>query len=165
MTQKEMILQELQRGETVTIFSAAEMFGVHRLSAVVQRLRHDGHAVVARMMKRGRTRMACYELFRFDDLDMCKIANMLAEKIELRYGREGTYTIEYDEEVEDMYIDIELSVSPSWDRHLRGVCINSWKVRAKYIPTQDTFTDGLGFSEEKLMKYIKLIIDDTERDI
>ena len=50
MTQKEMILQELQRGETVTIFSAAEMFGVHRLSAVVQRLRHDGHAVVSRML-------------------------------------------------------------------------------------------------------------------
>jgi len=47
MTQKDMILNWLQKGKTITPMEALEKFGCFRLAARIHNLRESGHNIVA----------------------------------------------------------------------------------------------------------------------
>jgi hypothetical protein len=64
MTQKDLILGMLQRGEEVTPYSALQVAGSLRLSERVRELKAEGYDIVSQKVKRGEAWVAKYSLIK-----------------------------------------------------------------------------------------------------
>lgn len=62
MTQNEMILQALRRGERLTFLDALVRFGCGSLRSRISELKKEGHPIAKRMIARNRKRIAEYFL-------------------------------------------------------------------------------------------------------